>query len=82
MPLDPQSIISNEMTGSYSFDYKVPHKIIFYGSDNQPAVTLDFDADPPTVTLRPGMTVTEAAKMFWNKSAELMGQKPPFPTDP
>lgn len=55
------------------------NKMIIMGEDNKPAITLDFDAKPPTVTIRPGMEMAEVAKLFWNKTAQLVGQPVPFP---
>lgn len=63
----------------YSFQLLAPRNIVFMGADNKPAVTLDFDATPPTVTIRPGLSVTDAAKLFWNRTAQLVGQPDPFP---
>ena len=40
-------------------------------------VTINFD--DMTVVFAPGVTVDEAAKMFWNGVAQVVGQPPMFP---
>jgi hypothetical protein len=56
-----------------------PRKIAFHGIDGVAVITLDFDASPPTVLIQDGMDLSDAAKVFWNAAAGLVGQAPLFP---
>ena len=66
------------LSGVTSIDWTPTRCLSIPGADGETAVTLDFDATPPTVRVDPKMTMDDAARQFWNAMARVVGAPEPF----
>jgi hypothetical protein len=78
----PSSPWFNDLHGQTTFSMPSPlsrgANVTFNDHDGKPALTLNFDANPPTIDLH-GNTPDEAARVFWNGASQLVGRQPMFP---
>lgn len=54
-------------------------RFTFAGQDGSAVVTLDFGATPHTVRINPDLSMDDAARLFWNATARIIGAPEPFP---